>query len=257
MRMISNNLLLTPKNYTSADIFLVSYPRSGSTWLRFLIANAIKIHCKIEREINFFTIQDIIPDIHISRNVHQKSPFAIPYLPRIIKSHCPYNPYYKRVIFLVRDPRDVMISYYHHLTANKSLPLDLTLSRFIRHRKYGVKRWIHHTKSWTSTRKKGRNIQLFTYENLYKDTGNNLSRIMELLGLKILKPDLEKAIQLSSKENMKKLEIYTRPTISVSTQSSAFVRQGEPTSGHDLSEEDKIFIEKNTRSVAGMLGYQY
>jgi len=39
--------------------------------------------------------------------------------PRIIKTHFPFDPRYRRVIHLIRDPRDVIISYYHY---SKGLP---------------------------------------------------------------------------------------------------------------------------------------
>lgn len=45
-----------PANAMAEDIYLVSFPKSGNHWLRFLLANAIKTHFTIDREVNFFTI---------------------------------------------------------------------------------------------------------------------------------------------------------------------------------------------------------
>ena len=47
------------------DVYLVSFPRSGNHWLRFLIANAIKVPFRIELDVNFYTIDGIIPNIHV------------------------------------------------------------------------------------------------------------------------------------------------------------------------------------------------
>ena len=41
------------------DIFIVSYPKSGNTWLRFLVANIVFP----DREINLSNIESTIPDI--------------------------------------------------------------------------------------------------------------------------------------------------------------------------------------------------
>ncbi len=99
-----------PKNHVVEDVFLVSYPKSGNTWLRFLIANALKVHYNVEQDVNFFNILDIIPSIIGDGNLRLGGSFGRTDIPRIIKSHSAYNPYYYRVILLVRDPRDVMIS---------------------------------------------------------------------------------------------------------------------------------------------------
>ena len=34
--------------------------------------------------------------------------------PRVLKSHESFQPHYPSVIYIVRDPRDVAVSYYHH-----------------------------------------------------------------------------------------------------------------------------------------------
>ena len=102
---------LTSKQMRNDDIYLVSYPRSGNTWISFLITNVVKLYLNLNIEVNFFNMHTFIPDIHQSRDI----PIALQFPPfrRIIKSHSSYNPFYKNIFLLVRDPRDVMVSYYY------------------------------------------------------------------------------------------------------------------------------------------------
>jgi hypothetical protein len=170
-----------PLNYTSADIYLCSYPKSGNTWLRFLIANTLKVHFSIEREVNFFTIQDIIPDIHLSRNIPTQGAFGLDLVPRMIKSHASYNAYYCRAIVLVRDPRDVMKSYFLYAKSIERIPNDYTFYSFIRNPRFGITRWIDHTKSWLSNNRGGQNIHFLSYEKLLLDTEGALNKLMTLI----------------------------------------------------------------------------
>src|SRR5262245_12913126 len=74
------------------DTFLVSYPRSGNTWLRFLIG------CVFHGEpITFGTLEAKVPDIYQN---HNKVLLKIP-RPRLIKSHEYFEPRYKKVIYVV------------------------------------------------------------------------------------------------------------------------------------------------------------
>src|SRR5579862_3428641 len=87
------------------DTFLVSYPKSGNTWVRFLLANLIYPN----EEIGFSNINRVLPSPDVlSRRFLKKLP-----RPRILKSHQPYDLRFRRVVYLVRDPRDVVISEYH------------------------------------------------------------------------------------------------------------------------------------------------
>lgn len=246
-----------PDNYTVEDIYIVSFPKSGNTWLRFLIANAIKVHFKIEREVNFFTIQDIIPGISYSKSIRNVGPFGRTDLPRILTSHSQYNKYFGRVLFLVRDPRDVLVSYYYHLKRNKSIPDNLTLSQFIRRKDFGLSAWLSHTKSWLIIDRQisGQNIQIIRYEDLHSNTYNQLKRIMELLGLNLEKSELEKAILLSSFDNMRKLEIKTFSEIINRAKEIPFVRKGQVSKGIELSNKDKSFIENKAEKIMKICGY--
>src|ERR687888_658228 len=84
------------------DVFLTSFPKSGNTWTRFLVANLIHPH----EPVTFLNIEHIIPEPELqSRRFLSKCP-----RPRVLKSHSPFDPQYKRVVHIVRDPRDVALS---------------------------------------------------------------------------------------------------------------------------------------------------
>ncbi|WP_043995868.1 sulfotransferase domain-containing protein, partial [Microcystis aeruginosa] len=172
------------KNHVVEDVFLVSYPKSGNIWLRFLIANAIKVHYRIDQDVNFFTILGIIPSPRGKINLQPTGPFGRTDLPRIIKSHSAYNPYYYRVILLVRDPRDVMVSYYHYLKGLKQISEATTISELIRDDKYGIMSWVKHSKSWYFDHNPAsQRIKIFRYEDFLEDTKLQLFLLMESLGM--------------------------------------------------------------------------
>jgi hypothetical protein len=84
------------------DTFLVSFPRSGNTWTRFLMANL----AHPGTEVSFANIERLIPDTASqSSRTLKRTP-----RPRIIKSHEYFDARYPKVIYIVRDPRDVALS---------------------------------------------------------------------------------------------------------------------------------------------------
>ena len=245
------------KNHVVEDVFLVSYRKSGNTWLRFLIANAIKVHYRIDQDVNFFTILGIIPSPRGKINLQPTGPFGRTDLPRIIKSHSAYNPYYYRVILLVRDPRDVMVSYYHYLKGLKQISEATTISELIRDDKYGIMSWVKHSKSWYFDHNPaGQRIKIFRYEDFLEDTKLQLFLLMESLGIIMDNGSLEEAIALSSKERMKESELK-HASLNLVNEKMSFVRQGVANRGRELSESDKKFIEDSSRDIAGLLGYNF
>lgn len=243
-----------PKNHVVGDVFLVSYPKSGNTWLRFLIANAIKVHYQIEQEVNFFSLINIIPEVRNGRFIRQVGPFGRMDIPRIIKSHSAYNPYFDRVILLVRDPRDVMVSYYYYLINIKQISSDTNMSEFIKHQKYGIENWKNHTQSWYFNQaSNGQIIKTFRYEDFLNDPTQNLLSVMQCFGINMDNKSIEETLFLSSKEKMKELESQYRNR-------TFMVRQAVAKGGKDikdLSENDQKLIEDYTRDIAQLLGYEF
>src|ERR1700752_3256978 len=86
------------------DTMVVSYPRSGNTWTRFLVANLLHPN----EEVTFANIERLIPDTSSISNRALKRIAR----PRVIKSHEYFDHRYPKTIYIVPDPRDVALSYY-------------------------------------------------------------------------------------------------------------------------------------------------
>jgi hypothetical protein len=243
---------LTPTEQRHDDLYLVSYPKSGVTWLSFLMAN---IHLKmggITREVNFYNINDFVPDIHSSRTLSGDIRF-FPWH-RTIKSHSAFNPFYQKVIYLVRDPRDVMVSYYFFL---KGLgDFDGSLSELIHSRLLGITAWCKHVQSWIESTPVSVNIDFIRYEDLKADTRNVLNRVYQHLGYKIPDDILAESIEVASFENMKKLEKFYDFGGDMRFPDLEFVRKGQ-SAGYklDLSEEDINYINKTAMRWMSIFKY--
>src|SRR5205807_6176262 len=131
------------------DIFIVSFFKSGNTWARFLLSNLLNPRASNSLE----KIERMSPDTYQFRY----DDFCKLQRPRLIKSHECFDPRYRRVIYIVRDPRDVAISLYHFLRKRRAIddgvPLATYASEwFIRGTGSGVT-WREHVGSWIANPK--------------------------------------------------------------------------------------------------------
>jgi len=243
---------LTPTERQHDDLYLVSFPKSGNTWLSFLMAN---IHLKmsgISREVNFFNIHDFIPDIHSSRNLKRD---ILPFPGhRVIKSHSVFNPFYRKVIYLVRDPRDVMVSYYWFLKNLGSF--NGSLSEMIRSPLLGIRAWCKHVQGWVEKSPASVSIDFVRYEDLKSDPSEVLRRLYKLLGYTIPNDILMESIELSSFENMKKLEEFYNYGEDVRFADFQFMRKGKAGAYKtELSKGDISFINQTASRWMSIFRY--
>lgn len=225
-----------PRNPKSDDVWLVSFPRSGVTWMTFLLANLMVKFCRKNIDVNFKTIYSIIPDIHYNKeNIPDDTTFH-PF-PRMIKSHSEYLPDYKRVIYLIRDPRDVMVSYYDYLTNKISGPRFKDFSDFIKNRQYGVSTWVKHIKSWIN-----KWDIIIRYEDLKTNPKGQLEKILSFLNIKTInEDDINFAIEKSSLEEMQSMEKEGMVKVNAFKKDFAFIRKG------DVGGWKDVFKESDTR----------
>jgi len=191
------NLMVCPD-----DTFLVSYPRSGNTWTRFLIANLLHP----DRRVAFSNIDGLFPDLGA---VSSRALKRIP-RPRFIKSHEYFDPRYPKVIYLARDPRDVAVSHYNFMRkggfVDDSCPLERWVSEwFVPGSSYDVP-WGDHVASWLATRANHSSFLLIRYEDLREDPVAELLRIATFLGAPANPQALAEAVEKSAVKRMRELE---------------------------------------------------
>lgn len=184
------------------DVFIVSYPKSGNTWTRFLIANlAYPL-----RPATFGTINQLTPD----PEALSKRQLGRMRRPRLIKSHQYFDPRYPKVIYIVRDPRDVVVSqYYFHLKRRlieDNFPVERFVTNFVAGSTSIYGSWGENVASWLTTRFGQPNFLLLRYEEMIPHAQEELARVAAFLGIDADAPRIERAVELSSAERMRELE---------------------------------------------------
>jgi Sulfotransferase domain len=184
------------------DTFIVSYPRSGNTWTRFLIANLINS----DEPATFANIERRVPEIEANtRRQLERFP-----RPRILKSHEYFDPRYKKVIYIVRDPRDVVLSYYYFQLKKRFIedgcPMDWYVSRFIAGEVDDYASWGDNVATWLVTRYGSSGFLLLRYEDMFQAPQRELAKVASFLGIEADPPRLDKAVELSSADRMRELE---------------------------------------------------
>ena len=185
------------------DTFLLSYPKSGNTWSRFLVANLIHA----PEPVDFSNINRIIPDTEGTTKRYLNS---LP-RPRVLKSHQYFDPRYPRVIFIVRDPRDVVLSEYYWDIKRRALNEDCRIEdfveRFVRGQvNHPFGSWGDNVASWFYTRRSSPHFLLVKYESLQADPQHEVARIARFLNLPAEPSRIAFAIQQSSADRMRELE---------------------------------------------------
>lgn len=207
-RLLKNALGLDIAGRTLAvrpdDTFLVSYPRSGNTWTRFLIANLLHP----QEPVTFDNIERLIPDAEAQSSRYLR---GVP-SPRIIKSHSYFDPRYPRVIYVVRDPRDVVLSYYDFSRKYRhfedSYPLESYIGDFVNGRlnstDWGT--WGENVASWVFARGARPGFLLLRYEDLKAGPAQELTKLANFFGIAATPELLQAACDRSSADRMREME---------------------------------------------------
>ena len=170
-------------------IWLASYPRSGNTWLRRMLHELL-----LDEPSDLQKIRFSIPDIHNKWDI-----FNIKQAPtNFVKTHFPYTNYCKKVIYLIRNPLDVIYSYWNlEKKANQSV---LSLDQIIeRETTFGglYGRWDKHIISYLNSELSPQKILFIHYEKLISDPLDTLEVILKFCEIYYPKHKLEKVVASS------------------------------------------------------------
>lgn len=204
--------LRTSIAYLSANNVVLGFSKSGRTWLKVIFANVrsqitnrstydLEFHSPLNLLDNFGTI--CIGHAHFGKGKRIIPSFD--YISRKLKN--------KKVVFLIRDPRDVIVSYFHQKTKREDNEYaSMEISDFIKDEKHGIPYLIDYMNRWSAWLEKGnaRDYIVVRYEDMREDTEREISRIMSFFKIKVNKDQIKKAVDFASFDNMKKMEKENR-----------------------------------------------
>jgi Sulfotransferase domain len=182
------------------DILLASYPRSGTTWLRFLLTEVLTGEpAEFER---------------VGRTVryvgdHRNAPRLLPNSGRVIFSHEAYEKADHRVVYAVRDPRSVVVSEFRWLLRRGLYFDDFSefFSDFLAGKTNPWGRWSSHINYWlASPSASSDRVHVVKFEDLRADAQGSLRDILTFLDVKQSDDRIEAAVQNNSVGEMRTKE---------------------------------------------------
>lgn len=170
---------------------LVSYPKSGRTWLRYALVQ-LGVAEAVQFQHDGFEFNDgsrPAHDFDLERRIE-----------RYAGEQC-------RVVYLSRDPRDVMVSLYHQVTGRfrDFFHYEGQLSEFIRDDYFGAGNLQRFRSIWDEMCRRGVALPV-TYEQCHADMPAVLRRIVDYFGFEVTDRAIVEAVADSSFAIMRSVE---------------------------------------------------
>ncbi len=197
-----------------ADRILMSYGKSGRTWLRVMMsrfyqtAYGIPANRMFEFD-NFKRLDPRIPSVYFTHGN---------YLRNYTGHWTDKSDFYdKRILLLVRDPRDIAVSQYfqwkHRMLPRKKMlndypphGTDMSVFDFVMHREAGLPIILDFMEMWQRGLPRVAESLVVRYEEMRAEPHRELQRILAFCGTPGSDEQIADAVAYADYENMKQLE---------------------------------------------------
>ncbi|XP_053237711.1 amine sulfotransferase-like isoform X1 [Podarcis raffonei] len=190
-----------------SDVFLVTYPKSGTIWTQNILS--LIYHEGHRDGTEKVDLLDRAPWLEYNiRNVDYDSRPS----PRLFASHLPYYLVPKglrnrraKVVYVARNPKDVMVSFYHFskmaVKFEEVEDFGIFMERFLAG-KVLASSWLDHVEGWYS-HKDDFNILFLTYEEMKKDLRSSVLKLCNFLGKRLTEKEVDAVVDQATFNKMK------------------------------------------------------
>ncbi|CAE7472607.1 SULT6B1 [Symbiodinium natans] len=179
------------------DVFVVTFPRCGTTWMVQIVVSCLFGPLAHYEDHAIFLEGSIASSASYVRQIEE-----LP-RPRVFKSHVPADMYpglahgkdnvlqrYGKVVYVVRNPKDAMISLRHHHANNQSIGWDGSWDEWVdqwirgqRSLEYGGSYFDHVKGWWKLSRHHPDRVRIVYFEDLKADLAREIKAVADFLGL--------------------------------------------------------------------------
>lgn len=212
------------------DIYVATYPRSGTTWMQFLVYLLVS-----DRSVAFDHISQVCPwfERSLALGTRTADDFARLPSPRVFKSHLrpEWVPSPSRVIYVERDGLDVLVSYFHFYRSH--LGFEGTFDEFYERFMEGTlqyRSWFDHVRAWRAAERR-RSVLWVRYEQMQDEPEATIDRVAAYLGRPVDAPARAEIASMVAYDAMKaheaKFDPITEHLIDRRFLPGSFIRSGE------------------------------
>ena len=191
------------------SIKVISYPKTGRTWLRLLVGKALCDRHGLDEQL-MFDFRRLagaagLPAVSFRHDGTRASKQR--HYSKLSVDKTKYGD--SRVILLIRDPRDVVVSHYFQTSrrTSESKRYVGTLSDFIRDGCYGIEKVVTFYNIWHANQHAPAEFLLLRYEEMHADPSAVLRSFVQFLGAPQIDSDaIDRAVGYASFDHAQKLE---------------------------------------------------
>ena len=231
------------------DVVLALFPKTGSTWVRFFLFNLLTI---TERDGKTVTIDDMNAEMPEFGHTSLFQKWQFKSCPRIIKSHRPKNRLLDglNTVLVVRDPRDVVVSFYHYANAKKELGYSGTVKEVLHHPEMGLEYFFHQYNSWRSQAG-----LVLRYEDLRNDGFTQFKKLVEYLKITATDSEIQLALERSDLNAMRVAQENSVEFKKKFSNGFIFARSGQSAQWKDLFDAEDVAYWERLKSENGFTLY--
>ncbi|KAH1173099.1 hypothetical protein KIL84_016938 [Mauremys mutica] len=199
----------------SDDVLLVGYPKTGTNWiihiLRDLVTTSAKKNeeemkrMKQDEEIVEYTYLEFGDPGKFQRikKLSSRRVFATHVFPHMLPTSIFKNNV--KILMVIRNPKDIAVSYFHFSNSMPSLPSFQTWDEFFNAFLHGKVSWgsyFDHIIEWNK-HFDDENIMFITYEELKENPNLGVKKIAEFFGFSVTDEESQAVADRSSFQTMK------------------------------------------------------
>lgn len=214
--------------------WIASYPKSGNTWIRFLLTAYFYDECPHWQSVSQVVLEFPYHYTQARKagdsaktlwqrllEVNQWRPSRPAGFPDdlFLKTHeaatadHPFIDRTRRAVLVVRNPRDIAVSAFNYLKLlgdRKVVDEQTYLREFVRHggdpawKRFGYGTWQEHSRSWLGDHPFP--VLLIRYEDLHADVAAEFEKVLRFIDAPVDPERIEQAVAQADFQNLRRLE---------------------------------------------------